>query len=272
MNKFVKRKEQPPSGPEQRASRRNVVVAAVAALAAVGLLIYMLGPAGPVGPPYRDENITAGPPALMLVLQPAVCTELALSAAQVGQLEEVVKKQFAGMGMGAGPGKGPPDLTAPRSARMGPKHQEAFLANVLQPAQIQRLRQIILQKQGGLALASTQTADALGLSDSQRARARTLVDQLAMQLDPFRAAPGPHGWREMQGQRDAAAAKLLALLTPEQLERWNQMIGAPFAGEIRVGPPMDGPPPGFPKGALPPGFPKGALPPGFPKDSPLPAP
>jgi hypothetical protein len=255
--------------PYQLSDKRKARLAAVATLASVSLLLYMMTPSGPVGPPYRDESLTAGPEPLMLLNQTSVQQELRLSEVQIEQIKAVVEQQSAGKrgGKDAKDAKDTKDakddmMTAPRAARMGRRHQEAFLSGVLQPAQAQRLRQIILQRQGGLALATKQTADEVGLSEAQREQADTIVAGLAAQLKQPQGARGPEGRKQLDEARDAAKDKLVGLLTAEQQARWTELAGAPFAGEIRLGPPGGGPKggPGGGKKGGPKGGPKGPPP------------
>jgi hypothetical protein len=243
---------------------RKKRLAAAGALASVSFMVYMVSGSGPVGPPYRDENLTAGPEPLMLVRVPSVRDELKLTKAQQEQIQSALDKQSGKQSGGkqgsTAPAKkdvAPKDnpFTAPRAARMGRKHQEAFLARVLRPAQATRLRQIILQRQGGLALNDSRTAEELGLSESQRRKADEILEKLTYQLAETRNARGEDGRKKVEEVRAAAGAELLGLLTPDQENRWKEMIGEPFTGEINFGPP-GGPPggrPGGPPGDRPPG-------------------
>jgi hypothetical protein len=228
----------------QLSPTRKKRLAAAASLVSVSFLVYMLGPSDPVGPPYRDENLTGGPEPLMLVRQPSVREELKLTEAQVKQIQEAVEKQSGGMR----PPNGKDAMTAPRAARMGRKHQEAFLARVLRPEQAARLRQIILQRQGGFALNSSQTAADLALTELQRQKADGIIEKFTGQQNQSRNARGPEARKQAEEARTAAGEDLLALLTPEQQDRWKELTGEPFAGEINFGPPRGGPPGGGPGG------------------------
>jgi hypothetical protein len=135
-------------------------------------------------------------------------------------------------------------FTAPRAARMGRKHQVAFLSQLLRPQQVTRLRQIILQRQGGLALNNNQTAQELGLTESQRQKADAVLEKLTDKLNRARNVRGPEGRKQTEEAREAAGKELLGLLTPEQQNRWKELIGEPFTGEIGFGPPGDRPPGG----------------------------
>jgi hypothetical protein len=211
---------------------RKKRLAAVGVLGSAAFLVYMLSGSGPVGPPYRDDFLTRGPQPLMLVDQPAVRREIGLTEEQAEQIHAAVENQRPRRRPGQGPS------TAPRVARMGRKHQEAFVAHVLRPEQMRRLRQIILQQQGGLALADRQTAGELGLTEAQRTEVDAILTKLSARLnESFGAGRGRQGWQEMSESRQAAAAELLELLTPEQQVRWKELLGKPFTGKIRFGPP-----------------------------------
>jgi hypothetical protein len=236
---------------------RKKRLAAAASLVAVSFMVYMVSGSGPVGPPYRDENLTAGPEPLMLVMQRSVREELKLTEAQVKQIQSALDKQSGRMGPAAKDKDKEKDknpMTAPRAARMGRKHQEAFLTRVLRPKQITRLRQIILQRQGGLALNNSQAAEELGLTEEQRKKADAVLEKLVGQLSQSRNARGPEGRKQAEDARTAAGTELLALLSPEQQNRWKELIGEPFTGQIGFGPPGGGPGgPGGGPGGRPPG-------------------
>jgi hypothetical protein len=210
---------------------RKKRLAAASMLVAVSFMVYMLGGSGPVGPPYRDENLTAGPEPLMVVRHPAVRKELKLTEAQAKQIDSVIEKQSAGRG---GPDRDA--ATKTRMARMGRKHQEAYLSRVLQPKQMTRLKQIILQQQGGMALNNSQTAEALGLSEKQRKKADAILDKLTERMSQLRNTRGREAFQQMQEARETAGKQLLALLTDEQESRWKDLLGEPFLEELRFGP------------------------------------
>jgi hypothetical protein len=229
----------------QLSAKRKMRLAATGSLVSVSFLVYMLSGSGPIGPPYKDESLTAGPELLRLVEQPSVRDELKLSEAQVQQIHETAQKQAGG--------RRPPQDGAPteRAARMGRKHQETFLAQVLQPAQMARLRQIILQRQGGLALNSSQAADSLALTPKQREKTDAIVQALASQLDSLAGVRGPDARKQAESARAAAGEQMLGLLTSKQQGRWKELLGEPFTGEIDFRPPGSpgrggpgGPPPG----------------------------
>ncbi len=229
----------------QLSPTRKKRVAAASCLAAVSFMVYMVSGSGPVGPPYRDENLTAGPEPLMLVMQRSVREELKLTDAQVKQIQSALGKQAFGMFAAKNKKKDTDKdpMTAPRAARMGRKHQEQFLSGVLLPQQRTRLRQIILQRQGGLALNNSKTAEDLDLTETQRKKADAILAKLTVKLNRSGNVWGPEGRKKAEETRKAAGEELLGLLTPQQQNRWKELIGEPFTGEIVFGPP-GGPPPG----------------------------
>jgi hypothetical protein len=135
-------------------------------------------------------------------------------------------------------------------------------------------------------LTDPQTADELGLTEAQKKKIDAIREEISGQVrQQFKGPPGkdsrgkdsqgkdsqgPEGWKKVQETREAAAEKLLALLTSDQQERWKEMLGAPFTGEIRFGPPGGGPgrgfgpPPGVPGGGAPLSGPRGGPPPSGP--------
>jgi hypothetical protein len=222
-----------------------------AVVASTGLIVFMLSGSGKIGPPYRNDFMIAGPEPLMLLGQPSVQKDLGLTASQIRLIEGTIQQQFTGRRPGQGPQAGPALPPAKRAARMGRKHQEVVLAQVLQPRQIKRLRQITLQQQGGLALGNKQTADALQLTVAQRQKVDAVLESLTGEMGQnFRPGRRPQDQQQMQEARQKmqearqkmqetrqkAGDDLLALLTSEQEARWRELIGAPFTGEITFGP------------------------------------
>jgi Spy/CpxP family protein refolding chaperone len=246
--------------------KRQKRLAAIALLLSVSFMVFMLGGSGPVGPPYQDESLTAGPAPLLVVNQPAIREELKLTRTQVQRIRSAIDKQRPAVPGGEVPASGP------RKARMGHKHQKVFLAEVLSPEQMNRLHQIILQHQGGLALNNRWTADELGLTEPQRKQAGAILEKLNRQLSLVRNPPGPERTKQVKEARAAAGTELLELLTPQQKNRWKELIGEPFAGEISVESLGWGLQGGRPPGLRPPGWvPRGEGVPGG-KDSALDAP
>jgi Spy/CpxP family protein refolding chaperone len=104
----------------------------------------------------------------------------------------------------------------------------ASLSQILTPGQRQRLDQIVLQRQGGWALGRPEIADELDLTASQRA----LI--LGIQEDVLHRPPH---WGRARGP--SLDERVRAVLTPEQRELWQQMLGPAFdVGRLRLPPPF----------------------------------
>ena len=101
---------------------------------------------------------------------------------------------------------------------------------ILTPGQLKRLEQVTLQLQGPGAFGQSEVIASLHLSDTQRQAIRQVEDE------NFAALWGHHhggsGRSVAPGAREAAMRatmeKILALLTPEQLADWKQLIGSPL--------------------------------------------
>jgi DNA-binding TFAR19-related protein (PDSD5 family) len=104
------------------------------------------------------------------------------------------------------------------------------LAEILEPAQLQRLNEIVLQRQGIWALSTPEVADQLALTSSQRSAIYNI------QEDAFRWPPRHH-----HEEGPSPDERVRQVLTPPQQTAWQQMLGKP----TELG--KWGPPPGRPR-------------------------
>jgi hypothetical protein len=74
---------------------------------------------------------------------------------------------------------------------------------------------------------------ALGLDHGQKGRLRYLQSQYRNS----RFMPGPWGAEQSERLKEETMAKILAVLTPVQKEKWSALVGAPFEGKIFIGGP-----------------------------------
>jgi hypothetical protein len=136
----------------------------------------------------------------------------------------------------------------------------------LQPEQLNRLQQIVFQLRGPQAFGNPELADALQLTPEQRERVRMIQDDRRGPGGPpfFGGGPGfmPGGPRAdwsppWQGgfrppnkpqpgdpkkpAEQALEEQLMNVLTAEQKTKWQEMLGAPFRGELRGSAPMTSP-------------------------------
>jgi hypothetical protein len=100
------------------------------------------------------------------------------------------------------------------------------LSEAVRPDQLRRLKQIAWQQRGPRALEEPEVAAALGLTGAQRQRLRALLQEAHV--------PGTgRGGADDPGK--AASTRLQDVLTPAQKERWEALLGEPFAGEVWPG-------------------------------------
>jgi len=145
---------------------------------------------------------------------------------------------------GGGPGGGPPMPTPEQQAEFEKQRLErsreerAKLAEILLPHQIKRLNEIFIQQNGVSALQDEDIAKDLGVSEAQKAKLaevrlanrQTVQDQMRAL---FQGGGGGGGDREanrakIEEIQKAADAKLLAVLTPDQQKKFEEMKGKPF--------------------------------------------
>jgi hypothetical protein len=196
---------------------------AQAAVARAGQVEEKLAGNHPPWPPFGHPPgfPRPGPPreglTFQLLGQKSVQQELKLSEEQVKKIAELSKKRR--------------DLTwwemwrnlSPEEARArisGQEAQEKSLVEKLDEPQTRRLKQIVWQQRGGLALGESEVAAALALTPEQQKEIRSLLDE----------------WHHRgRGQRKNVSEQLLNVLTEGQKAKWNEMLGEPFKGEIRLG-------------------------------------
>jgi serine/threonine protein kinase len=168
-----------------------------------------------------------------LLQEPAVQKELRLSDAQreaVARIDRRWRKALVESGR-RGPGE------AERRRLALAREQEQDVAQLLQPAQRQRFRQIALQALGPGAFREPDVVAALKLRAEQRDRIRAIEADVFFPrpYHPGRGTPPGEGSRRTREElRSAAMQRVQAVLTPEQVKRWEEMTGPPFKGPVFV--------------------------------------
>lgn len=215
-------------------------------------------PQGAVSPGALPASLPEGVGArgtlihFLLLQQPSVQQELRLQPEQTQkahQLAESYRQQIQGLGQ-------LPREDAVKKALELQQTAERQLQELLTPGQLQRLKQIALQQIGPMALTRPDVAQTVGLTAEQKQQIRTLQEQFAktavqtaQNLQSLRSGGRPK-LRELKSTLGAVQANLsyietakretdariLALLTPEQKQKWEQAKGAPFQGALNLGP------------------------------------
>jgi len=129
------------------------------------------------------------------------------------------------------------------------KSQELSMSEILQPEQLRRLRQIELQTQGPRAFHESQAVQLLKLTPEQKRRIREFkAETLASIMEPGDLESLEAGNRPVNfsGRFEQVmkfeVERVLALLSPAQLQQWREMIGVPIEGVKRMPPGGFGPP------------------------------
>jgi len=125
---------------------------------------------------------------------------------------------------------------------------ETAIAGILSPAQLARLQQIALQIRGAEALQEPEVVAALNLSREQRTQLRSICgprpsrhhglgrdsEPNSSEVNLVAGREGKHNeppsWHGPGHHHEAEMLKALALLTPEQANRWHELTGPRFAG------------------------------------------
>lgn len=183
-------------------------------------------------------NFFAGPPGgppqgslLMLLDVPEVQKELGLDDEQRKQVEKLQDEQRDKMDSmfrdAPRPGDDPDDRPRvdfrARIEQLNKQSDEA-LGKLLQEKQLDRLRQLQLQREGVAAFTKPEIADKLALTDEQKDKLHEIQDRGFSGFGPPRVDP-----------KDKADA--LALLSADQKSKWQTLIGKEIELPDTFGPP-----------------------------------
>jgi Spy/CpxP family protein refolding chaperone len=109
------------------------------------------------------------------------------------------------------------------------------LAEVLNPAQLKRLKQIKWQNDGLRAFSEAEVNKFLKLTDSQREKIQAVNEEARQEFAAiFQGGDAPGGGNYQDAMKKVTAlrkdtlAKGVAVLTPEQKKTWKDLIGNPF--------------------------------------------
>ncbi|MCI0682212.1 MAG: hypothetical protein L0Y71_08920 [Gemmataceae bacterium] len=113
------------------------------------------------------------------------------------------------------------------------------MSEVLQPGQLQRLRQIELQLQGPRAFHDSHGADALKLTADQKRQIRDIREEMIATQPPGPPGKGGGGFGKTfelyEKRMKLEVERILAVLTADQRAAWQELVGAPFEGRVRPG-------------------------------------
>jgi serine/threonine protein kinase len=98
------------------------------------------------------------------------------------------------------------------------REQETEVAQLLTPAQLQRFKQVGIQLLGPAAFSDSEVVKTLQLTPEQRQKIQPI------QNEPEHG-PGPTFWEETRKRK---MERILVLLSPQQRQKWQELVGKPF--------------------------------------------
>jgi len=168
----------------------------------------------------------------MLLSQKSVQEELKLCDDQLKKLAEIIKKRQEAREKMTDVD---PKDRLPTMKKLILETSKQVRA-ILKPEQDKRLLQISWQLQGGQALATPPLAKELNLTDEQQKKVRELQNAMDKELDKIYAgdaASRDDARKKSEELTKTTRTKMLDVLTEPQRERWQELLGTPFKGELR---------------------------------------
>lgn len=167
-----------------------------------------------------------------LVQQKSVQEELKLSEEQIEKLKQVGTKLRESFGGGGGDRE-----EARKKFEEVRQVAEKDMAGILSADQSKRLKEIVLQQTGPLALARPEIAKEVGLADDQQAKVKEIADAYSSetrgQFQPGGGGDREEARKKRETLRKDTNDKLLAILKDDQKKAWEKLMGEPFKGEIQ---------------------------------------
>jgi hypothetical protein len=178
------------------------------------LAVLGAGPDAPTNPvTVLDERFGVRTAPILLLARPDVQLDLRLEPERIGQAKAAIAQLVEDL-LALKDHPGPTRLARQKAID---EKMTRWLVDHLSDAQLRRLRQIELQWEGALAMSRPVVAESLGLSDQQRRE----VDRLqAAQLQAWRARG-----RLEPADRQHFSSRALSILTRDQKELWDQLLG-----------------------------------------------
>ncbi len=167
---------------------------------------------------------------LLLLEQPSVRDEIKLTAEQVRQVARLAARRRAAFWDSRDQ-----SLERWRTKFEALAAQEKAVLEGLRPEQALRLKQIAWQEGGASAFSDPELLRALEITDEQKQTIRAIQDEARRALlTGHRPGPHPEDWKRAADSWRKARDRVLDLLTDEQKTLWQDLIGEPFKGEIRL--------------------------------------
>ena len=167
-----------------------------------------------------------------LLREPAVLDDLEASDDQRQRLDAMIKGPDRPDEPRRGHREVPTHEQRQRTLAIAREH-EAALSVILSTEQRQRLGQIALQCLGPRALREPDVTKSLKLTADQKERLRAIEAETTRWFaEQFR--PGSKTAEPFEERIKGTMQKMLAVLTPEQLQQWRNLTGKPYQGPLFV--------------------------------------
>ena len=101
----------------------------------------------------------------------------------------------------------------------------------LKPEQVKRLHEIEIQQRGATALSDPMIAKKLGVTEEQKAKVKTILDEQQADMQELRQSAGNDFQAimpKMQALRKETNTKVMALMSEDQKKTWKELTGEPF--------------------------------------------
>jgi len=180
---------------------------------------------------YSRLELLRGGRDLYLLEQRSVQEDLKLTPEQIERVAQLNQRRRASL---ADPRRLSVEQWRERFEQL--ESQQSDVQKLLLPRQSNRLSQIALQQRGTEAFSDMEVATALELSPRQLEEIRLLREELRRTVfaggrpGDFRA----DHWKKVREVSRNNNQQILAVLTPQQQAKWEQMTGAPFRGRLIV--------------------------------------
>jgi hypothetical protein len=155
-------------------------------------------------------------PRFALLVNPSVKRELAITTVQEKMLEEIMEPLRVGQGL---------RLAADTDIDAFDKK----INKVLTDAQLERLQQIWLQRVGTLAILTESVAKQLNVTADQNRQLDRIFFEMTEEIkNGLVPTDGTTARSAGMAARESARKKISAILTNEQQEKWQSMLGKKF--------------------------------------------
>jgi Spy/CpxP family protein refolding chaperone len=175
-----------------------------------------------------------GPDLVGLALQKSVSEELKLTSDQIDRLKQLPEPERRGRGENA--------EERQKSRLEAFQAREKKVAEILEPGQLTRLKQINYQVMGPRAFMLPPVGEALNLTGEEKEKIQSAAEKgfrefgRLMESGAIKEGDSEEikeANRTEFAKVDAATMeKIMAVLTPEQQSKWKEMLGEPFKGKV----------------------------------------